>query len=48
MPKSTRTAEQLQQILIERTEAISDLRGLDVDDHRLRGGALSESTHFRW
>lgn len=38
MAKPTRTAEQLQQMLIERIEAISDLRGQTTDVHR--GGVV--------
>ena len=34
MAKPTRTAEQLQQMLIERIEAIPDLRGQVTDVHR--------------
>ncbi|MDR6521809.1 hypothetical protein J2789_004499 [Variovorax paradoxus] len=34
MAKPTRTAEQLQQLLIERIEAIPDLRGQVTDVHR--------------
>lgn len=36
MPKSTRTAEQLQQLLLDRIEAIPDLRGQVTDVHRGR------------
>ena len=36
MPKPTRTAEQLQQLLFERLEAISELRGQLTDAHRGR------------
>lgn len=36
MPKPTRTAEQLQQLLFERLEAIPDLRGQLTDAHRGR------------
>jgi hypothetical protein len=38
MPKPTRTAKQLQQMLIERIEAIPDLRGQVTDVHR--GGVV--------
>lgn len=38
MAKPTRTAEQLQQMLIERIEAIPDLRGQITDVHR--GGVV--------
>jgi len=38
MPKPTRTAEQLQQMLIERIEAIPELRGQETDVHR--GGVV--------
>ncbi|WP_019653981.1 hypothetical protein [Variovorax atrisoli] len=38
MPKAVRTAEQLQQMLIERIEAIPDLRGQETDVHR--GGVV--------
>ncbi|MGJ3704595.1 hypothetical protein [Variovorax sp. AFSI2.2] len=38
MSKPTRTAEQLQQLLLERIEAISDLRGQVTDVHR--GGVV--------
>lgn len=34
MPKPTRTAEQLHQLLIERIEAIPDLAGQVTDVHR--------------
>lgn len=36
MPKPTRTAKQLHQMLIERIEAIPDLRGQVTDVHRGR------------
>lgn len=38
MSKPTRTAEQLQQLLLERIEAIPDLRGQVTDVHR--GGVV--------
>lgn len=38
MAKPTRTAEQLQLLLIERIEAIPDLRGQETDVHR--GGVI--------
>ncbi|WP_432731470.1 hypothetical protein [Variovorax sp. W6] len=38
MTKPTRTAKQLQQLLIERIEAIPDLRGQFTDVHR--GGVV--------
>lgn len=41
MPKPTRTAEQLQQLLLERIEAIPDLRGQVTDVHR--GGVVGIS-----
>lgn len=41
MSKPTRTAEQLQQLLLERIEAIPDLRGQVTDVHR--GGVVGIS-----
>lgn len=38
MPKATRTAEQLQALLLERIERIPDLRGQATDVHR--GGVV--------
>ena len=38
MTRSSRTAEQLQQLLLERMEAIPDLRGQLTDVHR--GGVI--------